>query len=144
MFSIHMSNTPVFIMDNAGDISNISNISNAREGSLVYDHIVLNFIEKDGFYAYSEFFSDGDWPNKYYYKSQDTENGLPIIDPEDEDGHLPAMYSGIKLIMVRGGWHRTFSELAQIIPDHKFYEIIDVLERGESAGLLTEMKEMIY
>ena len=152
MFAISFTTTPVFIMDKEG------NISNAREGSLTYDRSedgsglenihyqslfgnALNFIEKDGFYAYSEFFSEGDWPDKYYYDHHDEETGLPIIDPNNEDAHLPGMYDGIRLIMVSGGWCEKLSDLIQTIPDHPFYEMIDVLEEAESVGIETRVVE---
>jgi hypothetical protein len=151
MFGISFTTTPVFIMDKEG------NISNAREGSLVYqpeesedgNYIrsgseifgnVLNFIERDGFYAYSEFFSEGDWPDKYFYDEHDEETGLPIIDPNNEDAHLPGMYNGIRLIMVSGGWCEKLSDLIQTIPDHPFYEMIDVLEEAESVGIDTRTR----
>jgi len=146
MFAISFTNTPVFIMDKEG------NISNAREGAMIYDQSedasgleivlgnALSFIEKDGFYAYSEFFSEGDWPDKYFYDNLDEETGLPIIDPNNEDAHLPGMYSGIKLIMVSGGWCEKLSDLIQTIPDHPFYEMIEVLEQAECVGIETRVR----
>jgi hypothetical protein len=49
------------------------------------------------------------------------------------------MYSGLKLIMVRGGWCRTLSDLVQTIPHHKFNEILDVLEQDEAVGIEIEV-----
>lgn len=135
-----MTTCPVFIMDMANE-----DISNAREGVLMFQpfdqhgHAGLNFIEKDGFYAYSEFFLEGDWPDKYFYKLIDEETGDPIIDPEDENSHLPEMYSGLKLIMVSGGWCRTLSDLIQSIPHHEYNEILDVLEQSEAVGMEIEV-----
>lgn len=119
-------------------------ISCVREGYINYrcddndndndeeKEFVLNFIEKDGFYAYSEFFSEGDWPDKYYNLDENfDENGLPI---NPNEAHLPAMYSGIKLKMIRGGWCEKLSDLIQTIPDHPFYKKIDIIEQFESDG----------
>ena len=153
MFTIRMTTAPVFIMDMDNE-----DISNAREGVLMFEPFDqptfpeenndpahtppqrLNFIEKDGFYAYSEFFSEGNWPDKYFYNLIDEETGNPIIDPEDENSHLPEMYSGgLKLNMVSGGWCRTLSDLVQSIPHHEFNEILDVLEQSEAVGMEIEV-----
>jgi hypothetical protein len=138
MFSLRFATTPVFVMYSNGDISS------AREGYLLYtdedgERSSLNFIEKEGFYAYSEFFLEGDWPDKYYYNSYDEETGLPIIDPKDEESHLPEMYIGLKLKMLSGGWCENISSLLQTIPHHHFYEIFDLIEHSESAGIQIEI-----
>jgi hypothetical protein len=116
MFSFRITTTPVFVMHNEDDISI------AREGCIVYEDHFLNFIEKDGFYAYSEFFSEGDWPNKYYKDEE-----------KDDELH------GLKLKMVSGGWCRNFSDLIQTIPHHSFYEILDLLEEYESGNMEIEI-----
>jgi hypothetical protein len=137
MLFFTITTNPVFVMNSDDDISCV------REGYINYrcddngdngddndndeeKEIVLNFIEKDGFYAYSEFFSEGDWPDKYY------KNGLP--NPNNNEAHLPAMYSGIKLKMISGGWCEKLSDLIQTIPDHPFYKKIDIIEQFESDG----------
>jgi len=108
MFSLQITTTPVFIMDETG------NISTAREGSLVYDNqSSFNFIEKDGLYAYSEFFEEG-WSEKYY---------------NDEDTHDP--YDGLKLTMHSDEWCTTLSELIETIPSHPYYQILDLIEEYE-------------
>lgn len=149
MLSLKFTTNPVFVM-NSDD-----NISCAREGYVTYvrdtyedgkegeegEFIVLNFIEKDGCYAYSEFFSEGNWPDKYYNDLFDEETGLPIIDPNNENSHLPGMYDGIKLIMISGGWCEKLSDLIQTIPDHPFYEKLDAVEQAESVGIPIEIIE---
>ena len=100
------------------------NISDAREGALVYDdnsddelkpssyeeHIgkVFNFIEREGLYAYSEFFVEGEWSSGYS--------------------------EGIDLEMVSGGWCNSLPDLIQTLPYHPFHNMLDLIEEEESAG----------
>ncbi len=82
MNTVYLTKKDVFIMKDDSDIVK------ANECFLNYKGGVINFIERDGLYGYSEFFSEGDWPDEYY------DNG----EKEDE-------YNGIRLKMVRGGWY---------------------------------------
>ena len=119
------------------------NISKAREGALVYSGkytgageypLNLDFIEKEGLYAYAEFFLVGRWPDKYYYQSY-----YQSEEQEDEEHpHLPAMYRGIRLKMVSGGWCKSLSDLVQTIHHHPFYPKLDTLEEQEAFGIEVE------
>lgn len=95
--SIEINATPnVFVMDDNGEICR------ASEGTLTVSinggirHISL--IEKDGQYAYSEFFEEGIWPDEYY-----------------ENNALSSMYRGIRLKFIRGGWCHNLCDLIQTI-----------------------------
>ena len=82
-----MSSTPVFIMDED------KTIFGANECSITYNGKSLNFIERGGLYAYSEFFREG-WDD-----DQDDYEGL----------------EGLRLKMKRGGWNASLSDLVQSI-----------------------------
>lgn len=113
MFEISIQVRPVFIMNGDGEICQ------AISGNLIYNNNSFDFIEKDGLYAYSEFFTEGDWPEEYY-----------------ENTELKNMYNGIKLKMTSGGWNESISDMFQSISHNSQ---IDILFR-----LLSEQDEIHF
>jgi len=87
MFFVSIITTQVFIMDEE------KNIFEATECDLTYKGNSLSFIERDGLYAYSEFFREG-------WSEYDKENG------ENES---------IRLQMIQGGWNESICNLVQSI-----------------------------
>ena len=99
MFTVSMTSNNVFIMKEEEDIEQ------GFECALEYNDsndnsVAVNFIEKDGLYAYSEFFSEGDWSDKYYLDGdgEDDEEQMKVKRENAEK------YDGLKLKWVRGGW----------------------------------------
>ena len=90
MNTVYLTKQDVFIMKDDGEIIK------ANECSLDYKGGVINFIERDGLYGYSEFFSEGDWPEEYY------------------DGEKADEYDGLRLKIVRGGWY-SMNDLIKIL-----------------------------
>lgn len=90
MNTVYLTNEKVFIMKDDGEIIK------ANECSLDYKGGAINFIERDGLYGYSEFFSEGDWPEEYY-----------VGEKADE-------YDGLRLKMVQGGWY-SMNDLIKIL-----------------------------
>jgi hypothetical protein len=86
-------NEDVYIMDENGHIYRATN------GLLTHRGIHFHFIEKDGEYAYSEFFKEGIWPDIYY----------------DDPDLIDLYYRHEKLKMVSGGWCKSISDLIQSI-----------------------------
>jgi hypothetical protein len=86
--SIFIRTIPIFIMkDDGKDNKDNVEIFQAIEANIMCNNKYFDFIEKDGKYAYSEFFEEGTWPDEYY-----------------EDDELLEMYNGIRLKMISGGW----------------------------------------
>ena len=113
LFSITLDRDSVFIMDEN------ENITKAISGCLHYKGKYLNFIEKDGLYAYSEFFMEGEWPQKYF----------------DDEYMYNELYDGIWLKMISGGWDASFSDLIQAIR----HPIGDISEEDESEMIVVTM-----
>ncbi len=110
MISVILYKTNVYIMDMD------ENISQATSGTIICNNKSLEFLEQNGKYAYSEFFREGDWPDKYY-----------------DDDELCSMYQGIRLMMISGGWCENFSDLIQTISHHSIFKVIDkVIEKEET------------
>lgn len=109
MFSVIMVSAPVFIMDE-------EKIFEAKECNLTYNGKSLNFIEKDGLYAYSEFFREG-WGN------------------EDEEYE----YEGLHLKMVGGGWNESLSNLVQSI-NHMADLYIEEKDEEEINSFINRLK----
>ena len=95
----YMSNQDVFIMKDDGEIIK------ANECSLKYKGGVINFVEKDGLCAYSEFFIEGTWSDEYY-----------------DDGEKADQYNGIRLKMLRGGWY-SMIELIKVLNSESMREL---------------------
>jgi hypothetical protein len=125
MFSVSICTTPIFIMDDTGEISG------AKDCILKYNGYNFHFIEKNGLYAYADFFEEGVWP-----------------EPDDEDEEKALYDHGIQLTMSTGGWNEKLSDLIQTIGfvsdqiciDNKEIEIlsfIDRLKNGE--GIFEEL-----
>jgi hypothetical protein len=106
---IEIAVTPnVFVMDDNGEICRASQATLAVR-SAVRDMHYISLIEKDGQYAYSEFFQEGIWPDEYY-----------------ENEALSRMYRGIRLKIIRGGWCDNLCDLIQSISSE-----IDVMIEDE-------------
>jgi hypothetical protein len=112
VISVSLNNDTVYIMDDD------ENISQATSGCIICNNKSLDFIEQNGKYAYTEFFREGDWPDKYY----------------DED-ELSSNYQGIRLKMISGGWCENFSNLIQTIPHHEIYKVFDKISEKENTLL---------
>ena len=90
MNTVYLTNEDVFIMKDDGEILTVN------ECALEYKGGILNFIERDGLYAYSEFFIEG-WSDEYY-----------------DDGEKADEYKGLRLKMLRGGWY-SMNELIKVL-----------------------------
>jgi hypothetical protein len=123
MFSVKIQTTPIFIMDDIG------NVSQGIDVTLIYNGCRLQFIEKDGFYAYNNFFKEGIWPDEYYN------------DSDNYNIELSSPYQGgIWLKMINGGWSENLTNLIQTLG---FVSIsIDDIEDDESEILsfITRLK----
>jgi hypothetical protein len=138
MFTLRFTTTPVYIIDNIDEDS----ISSAREGCLIYNDgnsiFSLNFIERDGVYAYTEFFEEGVWPDKYY-NDEDSDEEDNDDSEENYELKLSDMYQGIRLKMVEGEWYRNFSDLIKAIPDHKMMKMIDLVDKVDTDKIECEV-----
>lgn len=81
-YTLHMSDQNLFVMKDDGEIFE------GNECALEYKGGIINFTEKDGLCAYSEFFREGSWPDEYYYHGEKSKE-----------------YKGIRLKMTSGGWY---------------------------------------
>ena len=97
------------------------NISNVREGTLIHNYQNFEFVQKDGLYAYNEFFVEGKWPDNL---------------------SASAMYRrSIKLKMVKGEWCESLSDLIRTLPWHPFYAMLDLIGEQESIGMDKVVRE---
>jgi hypothetical protein len=99
--TVYLTNNDVFVMKDDGEILK------ANECSLKYKGGVINFLERDGLYAYSEFFIEGTWPDEYY-----------------DDGEKVDEYNGIRLKMLRGDWY-SMNELINVLNSDLMRELRD-------------------
>jgi hypothetical protein len=93
MFSVKVTTTPVYIMDDNGDISK------GIDCTLIYNGHRIQFVEKNGLYAYAGFFENGNWPDEYY----------------EDDGIGTPYFNGNWVKMISGGWNEKLSNLVQTI-----------------------------
>lgn len=128
MFSVSICTTGLFIMDDNGEISC------ANDCILKYNGHDLHFIEKNGLYAYADFFEEGTWPT-----------------PDNEEkSKVLSLYEGdIQLKMSTGGWNKNLSDLIQTIgfissniciddeDETEILSFIDRLKNGE--GIFEEL-----
>jgi hypothetical protein len=81
-YTLYLSDKKLFVMKDDGEIFE------GNDFALQYKGGSINFTEKDGLCAYSEFFCEGDWPEEYY-----------------DDREKVNEYRGIRLKMTCGGWY---------------------------------------
>jgi hypothetical protein len=116
MFSVKVTTTPIYIMDDNGDISK------GIDCTLVYNGRRMQFIENNGVYAYAGFFEDGNWPDEYY---ENDELAAPYLD-------------GNWVKMINGGWNENLSNLIQTMG---FMLIsIDDEDEDEIVSFITRLK----
>ena len=121
MFSVSFNSTPVFIMDNNGDISQ------AIDGQLIYNGRSMRFLEQDGRYSYLEFFEEGLWPDEYY-----------------EDEEISSSYQGsMQLMMATGGWCDNISDLIQSIGYMSDFLSFNEEDEETVLGYISILKEYI-
>ena len=130
-FIIGVILTPAFIMgdtfgDNEDNEDKDFKIVKATQGYLKYKDCEIDFIEKDGYYAYSDFFIEGNWPDKYY-----------------EDTELLSKYNGLRLKLVNGGWCNSLVNLIQSIY-HIPNQIINEEDEIEILSIFNHIKNKNY
>lgn len=104
-YTLHMSEKNLFVMKDDGEIYE------GNECALQYKGGIINFTEKDGLCAYSEFFREGDWPEEYY-----------------DYGEKSKEYKGIRLRMVNGGWY----SIHNLIKTMNSYDMLEWRKQTET------------
>ena len=91
-FHVGVSCGKAFVMNDDGDVSEV------EECFLKWNNFNFSFIKQGNLYAYSEFFTEGTWPEEFY-----------------DEGERVDEYDGLRLKMVDGCWYSSVAELFRVI-----------------------------